>query len=393
MDFRFADEVEVFRHALAADLAAAMEALGPDEDADSEDLTGLGLGFERRLAAWAGERGILALSLPTEWGGGGLAPSWQAAANLEIARLDAPLIDTALTLMGQPVLAFGTADQRAALLPKMARGEILGCIAYSEPDAGSDLAALNTQAVADGDGFVLSGRKALVTGPHKADWCCTVAVSDPSAPIRQALSMFLVPMDAPGVRVVRRRTMNHWTLGEIAFDDVRLGPEALLGKRNEGWGQLLAAVGTEGAGMFHVGFAHHALEQLVTELDGVAAEAPGEVAETVGDLALRIEVAERLAKRAIWAADNGEASIVAASMAKVVATETLQHLAVAGSELLGMSGTVLRPLFGPGSSHAERDGRMAWEVVERVHGTIGGGTNEMKRNVIARVGLGLGKRS
>jgi alkylation response protein AidB-like acyl-CoA dehydrogenase len=100
-------------------------------------------------------------------------------------------------------------------------------------------------------------------------------------------------------------------------------------------------------------------------------------------------VAERLARRSVWLEEQGEDTTVVASMGKVVATELLQRLAVAALDIAGPDGSVTRSLFGPGSSSAEGEGRFGWEYLERVHGTLGGGTNEMKRTVIARAGLGL----
>jgi alkylation response protein AidB-like acyl-CoA dehydrogenase len=102
-----------------------------------------------------------------------------------------------------------------------------------------------------------------------------------------------------------------------------------------------------------------------------------------------VDVSERLAKRAIWMQENGQENMVFAAMAKVYATELLQRLARAATDIAGMDGTLYRPLFGPESSTAVGDGRFAWEYLERVHGTIGGGTNEIKRTLIAQAGLGL----
>jgi alkylation response protein AidB-like acyl-CoA dehydrogenase len=102
-----------------------------------------------------------------------------------------------------------------------------------------------------------------------------------------------------------------------------------------------------------------------------------------------VEAAERLAKRAIWMQESGQDNMVFAAMSKVYATELLQRLALAATDIAGLDGTRYRPLFGPASSTSIGDGRFAWEYLERVHGTIGGGTNEIKRSLIAQAGLGL----
>ncbi len=192
VDTQFDADVEAFRYEVRAYLADAMRADAVADHADARDLTGLDESFERALHADAGARGYLALTLPVEWGGGGRSPAYRAAFGLEAAAHDAPIIDTALTLGGAPILAHGSPEQRRTLLPAMARGEILLCIAYTEPGAGSDLAAVSTTAhradPADPESdWILSGTKHLVTGAHKSDWCIVIARTDPdpAVPARQ----------------------------------------------------------------------------------------------------------------------------------------------------------------------------------------------------------------
>jgi alkylation response protein AidB-like acyl-CoA dehydrogenase len=392
VDFRFGPDVETFRHEVRTFLDQEMDARAVAHHGDDGDLTGLDEEFERALLRRAGERGFLGISLPTELGGGGRPASFQAAFNLEVAARDAPLIDTAVTLAAQPLLACGSPGQRAFFLPRIIAGELIMCIAYTEPDAGSDLGSLSMVAGSEPDGgFVLTGVKSLVTAAHKADWCLTIARTTPDVPPRAGLTMFLIDMDTAGLSVRRRRTMNHWTLGEIVCDQVRVAPDAVVGRVNDGWAQLAAAVATEGAGMFHIGFARHLFERLVD----FTRSAPGGLREDpivrdrLASLRIELGVAERLAKRAIWLQENGEDNVVFAAMGKVYATELLQRLARAATDISGADGTLYRPLFGPGSSTGSGEGRFAWEYLERVHGTIGGGTNEVKRSLIAQAGLGL----
>ena len=170
LDFRFSAEVEAFRDEVRTFLRHEMAPEKVTPHGDDGDLTGLGEQFERQLLQRAGERGFLGISLPVEWGGGGRPASFQAAFNLEVAAHDAPLIDTAVTLAAQPLVAWGSPEQRAFFLPRIIAGELIACIAYTEPDAGSDLGNLSMTAEPDGDGFVLTGVKALVTAAHKADW-------------------------------------------------------------------------------------------------------------------------------------------------------------------------------------------------------------------------------
>ena len=266
MDFRFTSEVESFRREVTHFLDQEMAPGRTTDDGDDGDLTGLSEEFGRAILRRAGARGFLGISIPSELGGGGRSASHRAAFNLEVSAHDAPLIDTAVTLIAQPLVAWGSPQQQSFFLPRIVAGEIEACIAYTEPGAGSDLGSLTTVAEPDGDDYLLSGIKSLVTGSHKADWCCTIARTRPDVPARDGLSMFLVDMRSEGLTVRHRPTMNRWTLGEMVFDRVRVGPGGLLGQRDQGWRQLVTAVATEGAGMFHIGFAQMALERLIAHV-------------------------------------------------------------------------------------------------------------------------------
>ena len=267
VDFRLSDDLAAFRAEARAFLQAEMAPARTAGHLDPTDLTGLDESFERQHHRRAGAAGFLGISSPVEFGGGGRPQSWRAVYMFEAAYQDAPSIDTAITLCGPPLLAFGSRDQQAQWLPLMVRGDVTGCIAYTEPDAGSDLAAIASTAVADGPAWVLTGHKALITGAHKADLCVTVAITDTAAGARHGMSMFVFPLDLPGVRVRRRPTVNGWTLSEIDFDEVRLPADSLLGGRNDGWAQLTGAVVQERSGMAHLGWASRVLELLDEWID------------------------------------------------------------------------------------------------------------------------------
>ncbi|MSW29998.1 MAG: hypothetical protein F2867_06865, partial [Actinobacteria bacterium] len=201
-DFRFSTEAESFR----VDVLEWLSTIEPELSAvnsDPSDLTGLDEKFERRLQADAGSRGWL--SLPLEF---------QAVFNYEMARADAPLIDTAMTLAGAAVEKFATSEAHTLVGESMRAGLVEACSAYTESGAGSDLTALATTAVRGSRGWILNGTKTLVTGAHKSDWCVTIARTDDHASPREAMSMFLVDMTLPGITVHRHRTMNGWTLDD-----------------------------------------------------------------------------------------------------------------------------------------------------------------------------------
>ena len=395
MDLRFPDDVETFRAEVHAQLVDWMA--DAHDHGDAGDLTGLAEDFERTLLQRAGSRGWLALHWPADAGGADRTLAHRAAFGREAAALDAPLIDTAVTLAGAPILRYGTDAQRTALLPPMVRGEVIGSIGYTEAQAGSDLSAIATSATRTGTGpdasWVIDGEKVLVTGAHKADWILIVARTDPDAPARSALSMFVVPLDAPGVSVTRVRTANDWTLGTVRFDAVTVPATALIGTPGRGFAQMAAALADERSGFFWVGWAEQRLADLLDHVRAVGADAlavPGAVArDHLARLVTDVALARALALRVVAAQSRGDDVTVAAALSKVFVTETLQRIASVGVALLGPAGLLTAPLFGRVPADVPLRGRFAYEVVERLHPTLSVGANEIQRDTIATRGLGL----
>lgn len=372
----FRDEVRAFLTAEMRDAA---------QHSDPSDLTGCLIEFERAHHLRAGALGYLAVSVPTAHGGGGRPPSYRAIYSFEAAYHDAPSIDTAMVLCAAPLLAHGTDEQRARLLPPMLRGEVLACVAYTEPCAGSDLSAIETLAVTDGTGYVLSGVKSLVTGAHKAQWCVTIARTDIDAETRNALTMFIVPLDAPGVTVQRRTTANGWTLGEITFDDVAVDADAVLGQIGRGWHQLAAALVDERSGVAWLGWATKLIETFGA---WVATIAEPTLRRDASDAAVALHtdlvIGYRLAERVLRLQDGGHAANAEAAASKVWATELLQRVARAMLDIVGVDALAWRPVIGQPAVNVPLGGRIAWEYLERIHPTISVGANELQRDSIAR---------
>ena len=348
---------------------------------DRTDLTGWDEAFEREVVRAAGARGFVGVSLPAELGGGGKPPSWQAAVSYEAAYHDAPLIDTAAVLVAPTVTEFGSAAQRDTIVRAACAGRINACIAYTEPDAGSDLANVVTVATSDGDGYVLDGVKVFVTGGHKADWCCTIARSDASSQGRRGLTMFLVDMTTPGVEVVRHATANRWTLSTITFTRAAVGPDSVLGEVGDGWRQLSGALLAERSGAAWLGWATRTLEAL---LDHCAGGADRWLRDALADLVCRWFAAVGHVERVLARQDAGVASITDGALSKVCVTELLQRIARVGAAALGPDA-----LTAPGWFGGALPEWFAYEVVERLHPTLSVGANEIQRTTIADVGLGL----
>jgi alkylation response protein AidB-like acyl-CoA dehydrogenase len=370
-------QAETFRAELRAFLADAL--VGGERD--FSDLTGWDETFEREVVRAAGAAGYLGVSLPVDLGGGGRPPSWQAAVSYEAAYHDAPLIDTAAVLVAPTVTAFGSDAQRETLVRAACEGSVNACIAYSEADAGSDLSNVTTTAAAADTGFVLDGEKVFVTGAHKADWCCTIARTDPSSSGKRGLTMFVVDMKTPGIEVEQHRTSNRWTLSTIRFVGARVGAEAVLGEVGNGWRQLTGALLAERSGASWLGWATRTLEAL---LDHCAGTCDPRVRDALADLVARWFAAVGHVERVIALQDAGRAPLAESAVSKVSVTELLQRIASLGAAVLGPDA-----LTAPGWFGGPLPEWFAYEVVERLHPTLSVGANEIQRTTIADVGLGL----
>ena len=373
-ELRLPPDLAAFRAEVRAFLAEEMAPERIRGHLDALDLTGLDDAFERAHLRRAGERGYLGIAIPREFGGGGKPGAWKSVYDYEAGYHDAPSIDTAVTLCGAPLVRYGSERQRAHWLPRMIRGEINGCIAYSEKGAGTDLAALATTGEYRGGRWHLRGGKALVTGGHKADMCVTLVKTEPGAAPRDAMSLFVLPLPHPGVTVRRRATMNGWTLSEIVFDDAVLDDEALLGQRGKGWSMVLSALGDERAGFAWLGWATRMVEALCERYDD----------PEVAGIAVELGVARRFCQRMLDMHAAGERITYQGSVTKVYTTELLQRVARLGVRLEGEAALRWSPIFQGGS-------RFTWELIERIHCAISVGANEVQRDAIARFGLGLGR--
>jgi alkylation response protein AidB-like acyl-CoA dehydrogenase len=203
------------------------------------------------------------------------------------------------------------------------------------------------------------------------------------------MSLFLVDLQTPGVSVLRRETMNRWTLSDVRFEGVRVDASSLLGTFNCGWQHMAAALVSERSQLFHVGWAARNLDELVafcreTRKGGAPLAADPEVRHRLARLHVELGTALRFAKRVVWMQDAGHVVGHEAAIAKLYATELLQRMAHTATTLLGPYGALARD-----TRLAPIAGRMAYEYIERVHPTISVGSNEIQRNAIAAQGLGM----
>jgi len=197
--------------------------------------------WQRMLA----EAGLAGVTWPVQYGGRGLGPVEQVIVNQEIARAQVPgVLDViGIGMLGPGLIAHGSEEQKARYLGPMLHGDEVWCQLFSEPAAGSDLAAVQTRAQADGDGFLVNGQKVWTTNAQFASFGLMLARTDPDVPKHKGLTMFIVPMDAPGVTVRGLRQISgEAEFNEVFFDDVRLGPDSVVGGVGGGWGTALTVL-------------------------------------------------------------------------------------------------------------------------------------------------------
>ncbi len=201
----------------------------------------------RDWIATLAERGWSAPQWPREWGGAELPPRLHAILDEECALANAPAVESlGISTVGPALLEFGSPEQKSRFLPSIVTAREHWCQGFSEPGAGSDLAALNTRAVREGDVFKVTGSKIWTSSAHEADWMLCLARSDPDAPRHQGISALLIDMRAAGVRVRPIRWMNGvHGFNEVFLDGVEVPVENLLGTENGGWAVAMQALGPE----------------------------------------------------------------------------------------------------------------------------------------------------
>jgi alkylation response protein AidB-like acyl-CoA dehydrogenase len=232
MMLEFTVEEDAFRSAVRE--LCASEAIELDYPGQSRGLKG---GYSSKFYRTLGERGLLGLQFPERYGGRGWSPVFETILAEELGYAAAPSGNYAGTVLefGMLILRHGSEEQRQAYLPRIARGEIRAGHAYTEPDAGSDLAAVRTTAVRDGDSYVVNGHKLFASEVHRTDYSLLLARTAASGPPEVRLSLFVLDNAAPGLTVRKMATMGGKGTNDLFLDDVRVPAANLIGEENRGW--------------------------------------------------------------------------------------------------------------------------------------------------------------
>ena len=385
MDFTYPEEAEAFRREFRAWLDRNL----------ADDLRGHGLGGSlevddaelERLREWnrtLADARYAAIAWPEEWGGRGAGIMEQVVYAEEMHRAQAPgtLNPLGLSNIAPAIIEHGTAEQKRTLLPRMLRGDDIWCQGFSEPNAGSDLASLTTSAVRDGDSWIVNGQKTWNTLGNLANWCELLLRTDPTVPKHKGITCLLVDMTLPGVEVRPLVTITgEKEFNEIFFTDVRVPVEYTLGPVNEGWRVAMTTLAYERGTVAKL---HLGTRAKVQRLIAEAAQTPrGRGRVATDDPVLRAKLArvylegellKLISDRAISAELRGRTMGPEGSIAKLLWSETEQHITEIASDV-----------FGPDAL----EGRWARDRVYSRALTIAGGTTQVNKNIVAQRILGL----
>ena len=333
------------------------------------------------------DAGYGAIALSVELGGAGLSPRYVVAFTEEEQAFEAPpsteLISVTTGLVGPTIATFGTPEQRAKYARAFLRSDLLCCQLFSEPGAGSDLAAVATSAVKNDDGWLLDGQKVWSSGARFADYGLLLARTDPDVAKQAGLTMFLIPMDAPGVEIRPIRQMSGAaSFNEVFLSAVQVGDDMRVGPTGDGWKVANATLGFErtasGQAQRRKGGTFEDLLRLAIRL-GKSGDPV--VRQQLADVYVRTQLRAATTERVARAAAAGAAPGPAASIGKLVASANLMRIGEVATALLGAR---------IAADTGEPDG-FAW--TEHVLGAPGyrlaGGTDEIQRNIIGERVLGL----
>ncbi len=380
MDLSFSPAEEAFRQRLRRWLEEnSPNAL--DTDSLDEEVASLKV-WQRRLH----EGGWVGLHWPKEYGGRGATVVENFIFAEELARARSPELigRIALNLVGPTLIAHGTEEQKRRHLPSILPAEDLWCQLFSEPNAGSDLAAIATRAVADGDHFVVTGQKVWTSYAQYAQWGILLARTDPTVAKQRGISFFIVDMSSPGITVRPLRQMTGTSeFNEVFFEEVRVPRANLVGRVNEGWTIANTTLTHERGTNARQMVIHR---QLLEDLIGLARASENNpvLRQEVAQAAIEVEIQKLSNYRTLTRILRGQQPGPEGSIHKVFWSEMSQRLHDAAFRLLGAKSQLVR-----GSRHAVGGGRWQRSLLYYRAGSIFAGTSEIQRNIIAQRILGL----
>ena len=336
-----------------------------------------------------GHDGWLGLGWPLEYGGQARGPIDQMIFVEESHWAGVPLPLLTLNSVGPTLMALGTDEQKHRLLPGILRGEVHFSIGYTEPSAGTDLASLKTRAVRDGDEYVINGQKIFTSAIQYADYVWLAARTDPDAPKHKGLSVFIVPVDTPGFHWEPLATIAGDITSSTFYKDVRVPAANLVGAENQGWKLITNQLNHERVAICPASGLHRSLTDVRRWAQGHRLKDGRTVMDhewvqiILARVLAKVEVLKLLNWKVAWASDKG-LNPAHASATKVYGTELALETYRLLLEVVGQAGYLVE-----GSPGAVLRGRLENQARGQTIFTFGGGTNEVQRDIIAMIGLGM----
>jgi alkylation response protein AidB-like acyl-CoA dehydrogenase len=393
MDFEFSENEKTLRRELQE---FARTELPPDWSVGGyaeEYCTEEGWQVTKEVTKKLAQRGWLTMAWPKEYGGMDATHVEYLIYREVMAYYGVPGADMGVggvSWIGQSLIIFGTDEQKKRHLPGISAGEVFWCTGYSEPESGSDLASLKCRAVRKGDGYVVNGQKVWTSAAHRAAWCWLGVRTDTDAPKHKGISLLLVDLTSPGVTV--NPLINLAGLPEnceVFFDNAEVPVDCLIGEENQGWRYIMTALSFERtAGIEHVSRSTRTLHELTkyaqeTKRNGRPLTKDPVVRHRLAEFAVECEIGRLMCYNIACMEDKGLVPGHEASMAKNYCAEMGQRLSNTGLGMMGMYGQL-----GPGH-WSPLHGMVHTSYLFGVGDTLGGGTSEINRTIIATRGLGL----
>ncbi|MGO8873224.1 MAG: acyl-CoA dehydrogenase family protein [Acidimicrobiales bacterium] len=386
MEIGYTAEQEALRNRLREYYA---NLLTPEVEAQLASSHGIGPNM-RRVVKQMAEDGWLGIGWPTEYGGQGRSAIEQYIFFDESMRAGAPVPMLTINTVGPTIMQFGTQEQKEFFLPKILAGDIHFCIGYTEPESGTDLASLQTRAVRDGDEYVINGQKIYTSLAGGADFIWLATRTDPEVAKHKGISLFIVPMDTPGIKVVPMHLLGDHNINYTFYEDVRVPATNLVGGENNGWTLITNQLNHERVTLCSSGIIERALADVRswaqnTKLaDGRRVIDQEWVQVHLARIYARLEFLKLINWKVAWTATQGHLDVADASTTKVFGTEFYMETFRLLLEVVGQAGYLTRD-----SPDAVLAGRLEMYARSLVILTFGGGTNEIQRDLIAIFGLGL----
>lgn len=344
--------------------------------------------FMKKLAT----QGWLGMSWPKEYGGKEIEGVYEFILNEALSRHAAPQIGKGVGIIGKTLIRHGSSYLKEEFLPKILSADVEFAVGYSEPQAGSDAANMQLKAEKVGDGWILNGQKMWTTSAHFADWYWVGARTDPDKPKHQGISLFMIPMDNPGLEIQSLPTIGKDITNQVFFTDVFVPDEYLVGERGRGFQMISEALDLERFTMFTLSPIADRTRVLVdwvkrAKRDDQPLKDDSNIRRRIANIVTDTAVAKGLSTRFVCAAKSGgKPPTIQSSQYKLFTTSLSQRVCREALDITGADGTIME-----GQDEAPLRGRFEGAYRATVNETVGGGSSEIQKNIIARRELGLPK--